>query len=137
MKQYENIYEKPLQQQTKEEDIKAFENNSKLFKNELNEQLVMFKSLDTETIIKRGKESVKKCLKIINSLCEISEVFKNIEDSIPAISYFQAFIVREIGEIYGFNINEINKEFNCYLMDIKDKVKKYGPFRLSDIQNIK
>ncbi len=46
-------------------------------------------------------------------------------------------MVREIGEIYGFNINEINKEFNCYLMDIKDKVKKYGPFRLSDIQNIK
>ena len=137
LKQYENIYEKPLEQQTKEEDIKAFENNSKLLKNELNEQLFMFKSLDTETIIKRGRESVKKCLKIINSLCKISEVFKNIEDSIPAISYFQAFMVREIGEIYGFNINEINKEFNCYLMDIKDKVKKYGPFRLSDIQNIK
>ena len=76
MKQYKNIYEKPLQQQTKEEDIKAFENNAKLFKNELNEQFDMFKSLDTETIIKKGKESVKKCLKIINSLCKISESSK-------------------------------------------------------------
>ena len=123
LKQYENIYEKPLEQQTKYEDMKKFENNSKLFKNELNQQLVMFKYLDTETILKRGKESVKKCLTIINSLCKISEVFKNIDNSIPAISYFQAFMVKEIGEIYGFNINEINIEFNSYLREIRDNAK--------------
>jgi len=103
--------------------MKKFENNSKLFKNELNQQLVMFKYLDTETILKRGKESVKKCLTIINSLCKISEVFKNIDNSIPAISYFQAFMVKEIGEIYGFNINEINIEFNSYLREIRDNAK--------------
>ena len=76
MKQYKNIYEKPLQQQTKEEDIKTFESNSKLLKNELNEQLFVFKSLDSETIIRRGRESAKKCLKIINSLCKYQKFSK-------------------------------------------------------------
>ena len=76
----------------------------------------MFKNINIENIINNGIISSNRCRNIINSLANLSEVLENIDESnLPAISYFQAFMVREIGEIFGFNFQETKKEIDEYI----------------------
>ena len=122
-KKYENIYEKPQEFQTKEKDKIDFQNEVFKLKNNLSNQLEMFKNLDITQIIKSGKKSVKRCNKVINSLGNLSNVFKSFNEYIPAISFFQSFMVIEIGEIFGFNLKEMDKEINGYLKNIEENLK--------------
>ena len=122
-KNYENIYEKPQELQTKERDKNDFQNEVLKFKNDISKQIDMYKNLDVDKIIESGKKSVKKCNKVINSLGNISNIIQSIDKFIPAISYFQSFMVIEIGEIYGFNLKEMNKEINAYLRNLEENLK--------------
>ena len=117
---------------------KQFKYDISEIKKNLDLKFDMFKYINIDNIKKTGIISSNKCRNFINSLANLSEVLKNIDESnLPAISYFQAFMVREIGEIFGFNFQEMKKEINEYLQrqisetdlsyyDRKKKVKKKG-----------
>lgn len=50
---------------------------------------------------------MKKCRDVIISLSNLTDILPNYED-IPILSIFQAFMVKEIGEGYGLDINVLN-----------------------------
>ena len=78
----------------------------------------MFKYIQIEHIKRTGIIASNRCKNFITSLANLSEILRNIDESyLPAISYFQAFMVREIGEIFGFNFQEMEKEIDEYLQD--------------------
>ena len=116
-KNYSNIYENPKEMQDIEnKSEKQFKYDISEIKKNLDLKFDMFKFINIENIKKTGIISSNKCRNFINSLANLSEVLKNIDESnLPAISYFQAFMVREIGEIFGFNFQEMKKEIVEYL----------------------
>ena len=78
----------------------------------------MFKYIQIEHIKRTGIIASNRCKNFITSLANLSEVLGGFDESnLPAISYFQAFMVREIGEIFGFNFQEMEKEIDEYLQD--------------------
>ena len=121
---YENINDKPFEEQNKDKELDNLKEEAEALKNDLNSKSEMFKYLDIDNIIKVGKKSVNKCRKVINSLGNISDVFPSINNKIPAISFFQAFMVKEIGEIFGFDLNGMNNEINTYFKNMEDILKK-------------
>ena len=136
-KKYEDIYEKPKEMQTKENDIYEFEKEVSKLKKDVSNKLDMFKNLDINQIIQSGKKSVNKCRKVINSLGNISNIFQKIDNFIPAISFFQAFMVIEIGEIFGFNLKEMNKEIREYLNNLKENLKDMDILNYEKIKDSK
>ena len=142
-KKYENINDKPFEDPfKKEKEINDLIKEVKVLKNDLNSKSEMFKYLDINNIIKVGQKSVNKCRKVINSLGNISDVFPSINDKIPAISFFQAFMVKEIGEIFGFDVNGMNDEINTYFIKMEDNFKNidldiYSKIKISKDKKIK
>ena len=123
-KKYEKFNDRPLEKQNKENLIDNLNDEAKTLKNELNLKSEMFKCLNINNVIKVGQKSVNKCRKVINSLGNISDVFPSIDNKIPAISFFQAFMVKEIGEIFGFDLNGMNDEITTYFKSMEDNFKK-------------
>ena len=111
---YKKLYVNPNENQIDEDNFKEEVNK---LKNKLNEKYDMFKYINIEKIKKRGIISSNICRNLINSLGNLSKIPSNIEgnEKIPSISYFQAFMVREIGEIFGFNLDEIDKKIKDHL----------------------
>lgn len=119
---YDKIFNKPHEEQTKEKDISNYEKEVKNLKIELDNKIDMFKCMEIDKIKTEGIKSANKCRKIINLLGNISGVFHEINEDIPAISFFQAFMVKEIGEIFGFDLTEMNKEIKAYLKKVEENV---------------
>ena len=141
-KKYDNINDKPFEEQNKETEIDNLKEEVKALKNDLNSKSEMFKYLNINNIIKVGQKSANKCRKVINSLGNISDVFPSINNKIPAISFFQAFMVKEIGEIFGFDLNGMNNEINTYFKNMEDNLKKidldiYSNIKISKDKRIK
>ena len=136
-KKYEDIYEKPKEMQTKEKDKYEFEKEVSELKKDVSNKLDMYKNLDINQIIQSGKKSVNKCRKVINSLGNISNIFQKIDNFIPAISFFQAFMVIEIGEIFGFNLKEMDKEIREYLNNLKENLKDMDILNYEKIKDSK
>ena len=108
---YKRLYDKPLEIQNEDDNFK--EEVAQL-KKKLNENYDLFNYINIENIKRTGIVASNVCRRLINSLGNLSEIMPDFEENeneikIPAISYFQAFMVREIGEIFGFNIEEINR----------------------------
>ena len=136
-KKYEKIYEGPSEMidiNDKSEIKSKFKEKVNELKKELNKKYEIFNYIKINNIIETGEKSANKCRKVINSLSNISNVLKNINelDDIPAISYFQAFMVKEIGEIFGFNLKEINKEIKSYLDNIKSRISNLDLYLIYD-----
>ena len=87
-------------------------------KKELDKNINMFKYLNIDSIIKSGKKSAIKCKNVINSLNNISNKIDNFPYNNPIISFFQAFMVKEIGEIFGYDTKEMNYGVRLYLTEI-------------------
>ena len=143
-KNYEIINDKPYEgQNIKEKEKNDLIEEAKTLKRDLNSKSEMFKCLNINNIIKVGQKSVNKCRKVINSLGNISDVFPSIGNKkIPAISLFQAFMVKEIGEIFGFDLNGINDEINAYFRNMEENFKKidldlYSKIKESNDKKIK
>ena len=79
-KKYDNINDKPFEEQNKETEIDNLKEEVKALKNDLNSKSEMFKYLNINNIIKVGQKSVNKCRKVINSLGNISDVFPSINN---------------------------------------------------------
>ena len=116
-KNYSTIFENPKEiQDIENKTEEQFKSDVSEIKNKLDLKFDMFKNINIENIINNGIISSNRCRNIINSLANLSEVLENIDESnLPAISYFQAFMVREIGEIFGFNFQEMKKEIDEYI----------------------
>ena len=94
-------------------------------KKELKERIQMFTYLNINSIINSGKKPAIKCKNVINSLRNISNEIHNIDNiKIPAISFFQAYMVKEIGEIFGYDTKEMNYGLKLYLNQIKKDFDK-------------
>ena len=94
-------------------------------KTELKEKIHMFSYLNIKSIINSGKKPAIRCKNVINSLRNISNEMHNIDNiKIPAISFFQAFMVKEIGEIFGYDTKEMNYGLKLYLNQIKKDFDK-------------
>jgi hypothetical protein len=87
-------------------------------KKELDKNINMFRYLNIDSIIESGKKSAIKCKNVINSLNNISNKLDNFPYNNPIISFFQAFMVKEIGEIFGYDTKEMNYGVRLYLTEI-------------------
>ena len=136
-KEYINIYDNIKEEMDLDgKNIIKFKKDVNELKMILDEKFDMLDNINIENIKKNGIKYSNKCRNFISSLTDLSEILKNIDESnLPAISYFQAFMVREIGEIFGINYKEIEKEIGDYFKgkisvlkilnnDIKGKKKK-------------
>ena len=99
-----------------------------ILKEELDKTINMFKYLNIDSIIESGKKPAIRCKNVINSLNNISEImniFENDkENNFSAISFFQAFMVKEIGEIFGYNTSEMTYGIRLYLTQINRQFDK-------------
>ena len=102
-------------------------------KAELEKESHMFKCLDIDSIIKSGMKPSLICKNVINSLSNITHTTEIEGTHIPAISFFQAFMVKEIGEIFGFDTKNMNYNLKTYLNKIK---KELGEEKIS-LQTLK
>ena len=136
-KKYYYFNERPLEEQNKEKIADNLKEEAESLKKDLNTKSEMFKCLNINNIIKVGEKSVKKCRKVINSLGNISDIFPSINNKIPAISFFQAFMVKEIGEIFGFDLNGMNDEVKAYFSSMEDNFKKIDLDLYSKIKETK
>ena len=105
--------------------------NINILKKDLDKEIHMFKLLNIDSIIESGKKPAIKCKNVINSLNNISTSLENFEYDIPIISFFQAFMVKEIGEIFGYNTKEMNYGLRSYLNQINKKFIK-GNYTLEE-----
>ena len=93
-------------------------------KKDLDNNIDMFKHLYIDSLIENGKKSAIKCKNVINSLNNISNKLEDFHKDIPIISFFQAFMVKEIGEIFGYDTKEMNYGVRIYLTQIHNKFEK-------------
>ena len=134
---YINLTEKPLEMQTKDKDYLDFNKEVEELKDKINSVFQMFKPLEINSIITTGSKSINKCRNLINSLGDLSDVLHSVDNEIPAISFFQAYLVKEIGEILGFNMKEMKKEVNNYFKQLKEKINDMDIFHYYNINKTK
>ena len=104
----------------------------------LNNEIDMFKYLNLNNIIKNGVNHTNKWKNIINYLINIlgeNNIIKYDNINTTAISIFQAFMVIEIGEMFGYNINAPNFNLKSFIMEIKKQFDK-DDFSLPDKNKI-
>ena len=131
IKAYVKEYHIEIMRDIKENINKELIENINKLKEELNKKIKMFTYLNIDSIIESGKSPANKCKNVIKSLNNISNKLQNVDYDIPAISFFQAFMVKEIGEIFGFDTKEMNYGIRAYLSQINKQFNK-GNFNLKE-----
>ena len=107
--------------ETKLEQLKAKINFTERM-NKINEILannVLFNKINYDSIIEKGKISGKKCREVILSLSNLKGIFPEISQDLPVLSIYQAFMVKEIGAEFGFEIDSLNSGTKKLLTYIK------------------
>ena len=126
-----NYHREIMKELDDEEPDNELIKNINTLKKDLDKEIHMFKLLNIDSIIECGKKPAIKCKNVINSLNNISQNLRNFEFDIPIISFFQAFMVKEIGEIFGYNTKEMNYGLRSYLTQINKKFSK-GNYSLAE-----
>ena len=137
LKKYKYLTERPYEPQTKENEHLDYAEKAEELKKKIDGVSDMFKQMDIDNIIKAGKKAINKCRNLIISLGDLSDTLNSIDDDIPAISFFQAYMVKEIGEILGFNWKEMNIQVKTYLEEMKDKFDNLEVSKYDDKKKIK
>ena len=137
LKKYKYLTQGPYESQTKEIEQLDYANEAEELKKKNDGVSDMFKQMDINNIIKAGKKAINKCRNLIISLGDLSDTLNSIDDDIPAISFFQAYMVKEIGEILGFNWKEMNIQVKTYLEEMKDKFDNLEVSKYDDKKKIK
>ena len=137
LKKYKYLTERPYESQTKENEHLDYAEKAEELKKKIDGVSDMFKQMDIDNIIKAGKKAINKCRNLIISLGDLSDTLNSIDDDIPAISFFQAYMVKEIGEILGFNWKEMNIQVKTYLEEMKDKFDNLEVSKYDDKKKIK
>ena len=80
----------------------------------------LFSKIELMSLIDNGQRIAKKCKDVIISLSNLTDILPSGE--IPILSVFQAFMVKEIGEGYGLDINVLNHGTKLLINNMKKKV---------------
>ena len=97
---------------------------------DLTSENYLFSKIELMSIVDNGQIIAKKCKDVIISLSNLKDVLPSGE--VPILSIFQAFMVKEIGEGYGLDINILNigtKLLINHMKNIVSSIKK------EDIEN--
>ena len=97
-------YESELEQLKSNINFEEEMNNIK----KLSEKNEFFSKIKVESIIDCGREYVKECINTILAFSNIKGIMPTISKDIQIISFLQAFMVKEIENGYGLNINSLN-----------------------------
>ena len=92
-------------------------------------QNVLFSKINVPSLLINGRRIEKKCKKAIISLSNLKGIIPSVSEKIPALSIFQAVMVKEIAEGYGLDINILNSGTKFLLNSIRNN--------LSSLKNIK
>ena len=95
----------------------------------LTHQNDLFCKINVPSLLISGRRTEKKCKKVIISLSNLKGIFPSVSENIPALSIFQAVMVKEIAEGYGLDINVLNSGTKFLLNSIRNN--------LSSLKNIK
>ena len=68
----------------------------------------LFSNINIDSLIENGEKNAKQCLNVILSLSNLKDILPNISQNLPAISIYQAFMVKEIGTGFGLDIDILN-----------------------------
>jgi len=90
---------------------------------ELTNKNYLFSKINVSSIIENGKKMAEKCKDIIISFSNLKGILPNISHNIPGISILQAFMVKEIAESYGLDINILNSGTKFLLNSIYKNLK--------------
>ena len=85
-------------------------------------QNVLFSNINVSSLIINGRIFEEKCKKVIISLSDLKEFFPSVSQDIPALSVFQAVMVKEIAEGYGLNIDILNSGTKFLLTHIRNNL---------------
>ena len=88
-----------------------------------------FSRINVPSLLLNGRIIEKKCKKVIISLSNLKGIFPSVSQNIPALSIFQAVMVKEIAEGYGLDINVLNSGTKFLLTNIHNN--------LSSLKNLK
>ena len=78
--------------------------------NELISKNDFFSKIGYNILIDNGKKIADKCCDVIISLSKLKQLFPTSSGNVPSISIFQAFMIKEIGEGFGQDINALNSQ---------------------------
>ena len=87
---------------------------------DLTSQNYLLSKFDLMPLIDNGEIIAKKCKEVIISLSNLEDVLPSGE--VPILSVFQAFMVKEIGEGYGLDINVLNSGTKLLINHMKNIV---------------
>ena len=103
--------------------------------NKINEMISnneLFDKIKYDSIIKNGKISAKKCKEIIISFSNLKDIFPKISQKLPILSIYQAFMVKEIGASFGFDIDILNSGTKRLLSYIKKLLNSLEKINLNE-----
>ena len=86
----------------------------------------LLSNFDINFLIENAKKSSKESLKVILSLSNLEGILPSISQNIPAISIYQAFMVKEIGARFGFDIDIVNAGTKQLLKFIPNLLPEIG-----------
>ena len=106
-------------------DIKFNQRLEEIKKAIINNNLLS--NIDINSLIENAKNSAKESIKVIMSLSKLDGVLPSISQNIPAISIYQAFMVKEIGARFGLDIDIVNagtKQLLTFIQKILPEIGK-------------
>ena len=80
----------------------------------------LFSKIKIDSLIDNGIKLAEKCRNVIISLSKLENIFQTSSGDVPVISIFQAFMVKEIGEGFGLDINILNFGTKIFIKNIKN-----------------
>ena len=105
-------------------EINLDEKMNKIIEKQKNNEL--FRNLIIDSLIENGRTTAKRCRDCILSLSNLKGILPNISKDLPAISIYQAFMVKEIGLGYGLDINVLNSGTKFLMKHIEKKLPSLG-----------
>ena len=92
----------------------------------------LFSKINVSSLLLNGRNIEKKCKKIIISLSNLEGIFPSISENIPALSIFQAVMVKEIAEGYGLDINILNSGTKFLLNNIRNNLSSFKNLKIDN-----
>ena len=102
--------------------------------NDLTSKNVYFSKIKLDLIIENGRKIAKNCRDVIISLSNLKDILPSSSENIPILSIFQAFMVKEIGEGYGLDINALNSGTKLLINNLE---KALSSIKNEEIENKK
>ena len=102
---------------------------------EITNKNYLFSKINVGSIIKNGRKIADKCKNVIISLSKLKEIFPKVSENIPALTILQAFMVKEIAEGYGLDVNVLNSGTKFLLNNIRNNLDSLNKSKINNNKN--